>query len=674
MAIHRSIFCLSNKCLALRKLKLWILQMQDEKLLENSFEAIFESSMDCVKIISVNATLERMNHHGCHLMEVEDLDEVVGMDWFSYWNPEILPVVEKAFNETLKGKRSKFTGMCKTAKGNAKWWDVTLTPILDKEGKVAHILSISKDITKLIVQNQTLEEFKARLDLAVEVGEVVVWDWNLDDDYMIVSDSKNNVLGFNERSLTLKPDDFFDRIDPVDRNRIVSEFDIAKNDNLSFSSDFRYNKSPTQSVILSLSASYSATGENGRWIGIIRDITSQIDEKSALKLNEKKASEANQIKSQFVTNVSHELRTPMNSIIGYADLLYELHKDRESSSKEYSTQIKKSGEYLLRLLNDILDISKMEAGQLIIEEDEINLSRVMSESIGVLKIQADQKNIDLKFERGPNVPSCIQTDESRFKQVVINLVGNAIKFTSKGSVKVNLTFEYETEKTGILNIVVSDTGIGIPQRKQEKLFSPFSQADESIYRQFGGTGLGLHLSRMITEALGGSLDLLDSEAGKGSTFRFSLSTQIGTSEKSFSEKHNLKANSKKQQVVEDLGFLKDKKILVADDVIENRRLLKLFLIDSGANIIFAEDGLDVINKCSKTTFDFIFMDVMMPNLSGIEATRKLRNVGHTVPIVALTAHAMKNEVAACIAAGCNSHLAKPVRKEQIVNCLHEYLS
>jgi len=646
-----------------------VIVMRSIDFLVNSFEAIFESNLDCVKILSKKGLLERINISGCDLMEIENVDEALGRDWFADWSPQIVPMVKKSFKECLNGNRSSFTGMCKTAKGNAKWWKVVLSPIQDREGQVAHILSISKDITKVIVQNQTLEEFKARLDIAVDVGEVIVWDWSLDEEYINISDSKENILGFEDRSITVKSEEFFGKIDSVDKNRILSEFEIAKNNNLTFSSDFKYNRSAKESLTLSLSASYVPTENSGRWIGIIHDISSQIDEKSELRLSKEKASAANAIKSQFVASVSHELRSPMNAIIGYSDLLYDLHELEDSRSREYSSQIKKSGEHLLRLLNDILDISKMEAGQLIIEKNEVNILHLLDDSIGILKVQSEQSKVTLDFDFGPNVPNLIYTDEARLKQIILNLAGNAIKFTSEGEVKIHLTFIYKTKDTGALSIVVSDTGVGIPKHAQKKLFSPFSQADESIYRQFGGTGLGLHLSRMIAETLGGNLDLLDSEAGVGSTFQFILPIEISSNEDSFVERYNKAQEDLNSDIPIKVDFLKGKKILVADDVIENRRLIKIFLEDSGANIVFAVDGVDVLEKCSKTPFDFIFMDVMMPNMSGIEATEQLRKAGHTIPIVALTAHTMKKEIAACIAAGCNSHLAKPVRKEQIISCL-----
>lgn len=636
----------------------------------SAFNSVFESSSDCLKILNLDGGLERINSNGCKLMEVDDVESIRNSDWLSFWKGPDASSALFAFEKAKNGENSSFSGLCPTAKGSDKFWSITLSPIFSEDGKVSSVLSISKDVTEELAQNKLLLNYKSRLDLATEVAGIGIWEWDTKTDKLLFSDSEWDLLSLNALKDHYTGEEFFSRIDPKDVERIAKEMEAAKVKKEIFKSQFRFRDGNEEYMWLASAGVYLELDENnGLWIGTNRDITKEVDETSALRVEKKKAENASAIKSKFVANVSHEIRNPMNSILGFADLLCE-NLDEASEEFEYAVRIKSSGDHLLRLLNDILDISKIESGQLVVEKKPVEIRDLLENCAESLHVLAENKDIYLKANIPSNLPKKIVTDESRLRQVLVNMISNAIKFTEEGGVEVVVDFEKESEEKGQLKIDFIDSGIGIDASNTKKLFGAFSQTDETIHRKYGGTGLGLHLSRMIAKSLGGKLFLSETKLGEGTVFTFKMPVDINSTftfeDRKVDEARNLK--------IIKTEFLKGKKILIADDIKENRRLLGLYLKSTGAQIDYAINGVEVLELAKVNDYDLILMDILMPEMSGIEATKALRKTGFKKPVIALTAHAMRVEVEKCINAGCNYHLSKPLRKEALLKCLNSYIN
>lgn len=383
-----------------------------------------------------------------------------------------------------------------------------------------------------------------------------------------------------------------------------------------------------------------------------------------------KAEQANMAKSQFLANMSHEIRTPLASVLGFSDVLTQDDLD-EQERRDSVSAIRRNGELLLRLIDDILDLSKIEAHQLHFMRSDFVLGELIADVESTLSLKANDKGIDLIIETSANLDRVYNTDFARVKQILLNVIGNAIKFTDKGSVTVQLFVSAAkgTSDTKVDRLVfeVVDTGIGISQEQGHKLFQPFSQADLSTRKRFGGTGLGLVISRQLARSLNGDLKLISSEFGKGSFFEISMEFEHGR----VAESHK---TDKKTDVPAKKLNLTGKSILVVDDVSDNRLLIERYMQGTQAEIILASNGLDAIEITSKNNPDLVLMDIQMPEMDGYETVRRIRQQGFTKPIIALTAHAMKEEGEKCLDAGCTAVLTKPARRQDLMARISEVLN
>lgn len=383
-------------------------------------------------------------------------------------------------------------------------------------------------------------------------------------------------------------------------------------------------------------------------------------EKSAeqMALLNEKANEANRAKSAFLANISHELRTPLGAMLGFAELALETNSHDEKSN--YLQTILKNGRELLRIVDEVLDISKAESNSIEIEKVQFSLMDFLKDIGSLMTVRAKQKNLDLKFHSNGSLPSFVYSDPYRLRQILLNVIGNAIKFTEKGSVTVETTLEGDQVK-----FIVTDTGIGIDAAQSEKLFKPFAQADDSTTRKFGGTGLGLYLSRRLAKLLGGDVKIIESELDLGS--RFEVSIKMNLEEALVNSQESISASITGQTSLD--SILKGK-ILVVDDAIDNQELIAAYLRTLKIECDLASRGWEAV-ELANDTYSVILMDIQMPEMDGFEALRKIREKGIKIPIIALTAHAMKGDRERCVQAGFNDYLSKPISKKSLISCLKQ---
>ena len=401
--------------------------------------------------------------------------------------------------------------------------------------------------------------------------------------------------------------------------------------------------------------------ENGKVIGIIGtsdDITERIEIESKLKKATEEAIAANLSKSTFLSNMSHEIRTPMNAILGYSQLLQDddnLTKAQQDSLKT----INKSGEHLLELINDILDMSKIEAGRTSLNPSDFNLIELVKEVEELFKIKANQKNIDLSFTIAKNVPAVIYADEAKIKQVIINLIGNSLKFTSEGFVKVSV----EKLQNHVLQIKVKDSGKGILKEEQEAIFKPFEQAQNGRQTE-GGTGLGLAISRKFSNLMEGDITI-ESEYGKGAEFAFSFKYLEGN-------ESILKSDKEELQVASLSPEMKGLKVAIVDDRFENRDILYKKLNPLGFDTRMAENGKEAVELYKEWKPDIILMDVVMPVMNGVEATRQILKIAgnHKVKIFVVSASALESEQKEIMEIGATVFIKKPVMFNLLLTEMH----
>lgn len=370
------------------------------------------------------------------------------------------------------------------------------------------------------------------------------------------------------------------------------------------------------------------------------------------------ADDANSAKSIFLANMSHEIRTPMNAIFGYLELLSNTSMDQEQT--RYITKSTNAANRLISLISEVLDFSKIEAGKLSLTSVPFRPQDLFIHSLELFEIQAHQKNLLLEYEVDDNLPKLLRGDPERIQQIIINLVGNAIKFTDHGSIHVSLFIHYCNAYKCSLECVVSDTGIGIPKDKQSNLFDHFTQVDNSATREQRGTGLGLSICKQLVEAMGGTIEV-ESEEGEGSTFSFTLTLDLADA---FTVPHN---DEEKDVVFNDLT------ILLVEDNEDNREVALRHLKNMGATVDEAINGKEALEMIRTKAYDIVLMDIQMPIMDGLSATRILRNEGFSkLPIIAISAHATVVEYQNSIAAGMNSHINKPFKSKDLKNILLQF--
>lgn len=398
-----------------------------------------------------------------------------------------------------------------------------------------------------------------------------------------------------------------------------------------------------------------------QYVSVGTDITERVKAEEQIHELNVKLQEATNAKTNFLSNMSHEIRTPLNSIIGFAEVLEASHDPK--IEKDYLSRISKSGHSLLELINNILDISKIESSNLALEEKVFELKKLITEAFGSFELQALKKGLKLELIFKSQLPEIVKGDPLRIRQIILNILGNSLKFTEHGFCKLEVSAVPQKHSHCLIRITISDSGIGIPANKLDLLFTRFTQVDSSITRKFGGSGLGLNISRELLRLMGGSISVR-SELEKGTAFDIIFPLKIES---------KLSADSAVK--FDEFNLLKQNlKILVVDDVEENRILLEAFLKKSNCLLDFATRGDEAVERYKLNRYDLILMDMQMPIMDGFTATKIIRNYEESnsiipVPIIAITGFALNVEKEKCLAAGCTTYISKPIQRRTLLETI-----
>jgi signal transduction histidine kinase/ActR/RegA family two-component response regulator len=420
----------------------------------------------------------------------------------------------------------------------------------------------------------------------------------------------------------------------------------------------------------------NARGEVSAGIVVFHDITQQKQSEFELAAARDLAEAATRAKTEFLANMSHEIRTPMTAILGYSDILLESLTDREL--RDAAATIQRNGQYLLGIINDILDLSKIEAGKLQVEHELCSPSQILCDVAALMRVRACAKNVSLHVRFDGPIPQTIQSAPTHLRQILVNLTGNAVKFTEAGCIQLVARLLRLESHNAKMQFEVIDTGIGMTAQQIAQLFTPFTQVDSSAARKHGGTGLGLAISKRLAQSLGGDITAV-SDPGKGSTFTLTIETGPLDGVAMLADPVETRTLASFEAKPRSLISRPDCRVLLAEDGPDNQRLLTFLLQRAGAQVTVAENGQSACEWAlaaqeAGTPFHVILMDMQMPVLDGYDATTRLREVGYPGPIIALTAHAMSTDREKCLGAGCDDYLTKPVDHERLISLVAAHAS
>ncbi|GAA5508582.1 ATP-binding protein [Novipirellula caenicola] len=517
---------------------------------------------------------------------------------------------------------------------------------------------------------QKLRESESRLLMAAETTGFGTYEYNIETQQSVWSSQLYRIFGIDEGT-PLIGSKLLNHIHEKDRDRFLRLYHKAIQPGASERHSIQFRIVRPDGEVRWVVDSGRVLCDNAddpqksrRLIGTLQDITEQKDFEQSLKRARRVAEAANRSRGEFLANMSHEIRTPMTAILGHADILKDHLRDPDNVQAVET--IRRNGAYLLEIINDILDLSKIDAGKLEIEQERIQLDSLVADIRSLMDVRAKEKGLPLLVEFAGLIPEIIETDAVRLRQILLNLLGNAIKFTDRG--KVRLVVRYLGDKNQVQFDVI-DTGIGISPDILQTLFQPFQQADNSSTRSFGGTGLGLAISRRLAQALGGDVTV-QSKFGHGSTF--SLTIHVGGSVKLVEPRLDISNDPETSMQHIEL----DGTVLVVDDRRDIRFLAQHFIEKAGGTVVTATNGQEAIELLQSTDpppVQVIVMDMQMPVMDGYDAARHLREHGCQLPIIALTANAMKSDRQECLDAGCTDYSTKPLDGVKLVAMIDRWM-
>ena len=638
-------------------------------------EALVETAQTIVLVLDPDGHIIRFNPY---MEEISGyrLEEVRGKDWFSTFLPQhdaesVRALFLKAIGDIHTHGNVNAIITKDGSRREIEWYDKTLK---DTHGSTVGLLAIGQDVTERKRVEEALREsecyYRELIDSAADA--IFVHDvpsGNIIDcnrrAYESLGYSREEVLRLSVRHIDAS----------FSQERDVAVWEELKPGMSTRIEGFHKRKDHSVFPVEVNIVVISRAGRNLA-IAVARDITDRKRAEQELIQTSHAAEAANRAKSEFLANMSHEIRTPMTAILGYADLMLDENVGR--TTREHVVVIKRNSEHLLGLISGILDLSKIEAEKLQIEPTRCSPAQLVAEVASLMRPQAAAKQLALKTELAPSLPETVLTDPLRLRQILVNLVGNAIKFTDQGEVRLAVRLNADSGRLSLC-FDVTDTGIGMNEEQIGKLFKPFSQVDSSSTRKFGGTGLGLCISKNLAEALGGSIEVR-SQPGKGSTFSLMIDPgpldgmqMMPNAQESMLDSLPTTTAAASEKIV------LHGRILLAEDGLDNQRLVSLLLRTAGAVVSAVENGQLAVEAAlaareAGEPFDLLLMDMQMPVMDGYEATRKLRKLDYTGNIVALTGHAMAADCQKCLDAGCNDYLSKPFQMSDLLKMAARHIT
>ncbi|MGM0551954.1 MAG: PAS domain S-box protein, partial [Bacteroidota bacterium] len=582
-------------------------------------------------------------------------DAIAGMMFTDFTHPDDMNEDTKKFTDLVKGKISSYTLEKRFVhkNGTIVWVNLSVSLLSDVSGTRMEILGMAEDITERKKSEIKLKESEAEFRTITENSADAIFITDKDGKYIYVNKQAVDLLGYSKQELlTLTIADL------APKNRIKEYFQIFQELPMTGSSysEIELMKKDGSYVDTDLNAVLLPNG----WIyGSCRDISARKQLENELIAAKEKAEESDRLKTAFLNNLSHEIRTPMNAIVGFSGFIND--PELSSEKRQYFTDIiVQSSDQLLAIIDDIISIASIEAGQVKIQENEINLNALANLLTDQFAPKAKEKNVTLSLKTSlPDEEATIISDETKLTQILTNLLNNALKFTQQGTVN----FGYK-RKNSQLEFYVEDTGMGIPQNMQEIIFNRFRQIETTDTRNFGGSGLGLSISKAYVEMLGGNIWVI-SELDKGAIFYFTIPYKKANSGKT----HPLFFAGEK-----DFAFTTAKTLLIAEDDTLNITLLEEMLSDVEVNIIKAGDGLQAVELCkSNPHIDLVLMDLKMPKMDGYDATMRIKEFRPDIDIIAQSAYVTEADKKKALACGCSDFISKPINKKLLLAKILEHL-
>jgi PAS domain S-box-containing protein len=636
---------------------------------EERFRGLFEYAPSGIYVSAPDTRLRQVNAAFSRMLGYSG-EELLSKTWQELTHPEDLRTAQ-ARREQLWGGEPSVGGETRLVHRNGKVVQTLIRASLvrDPDGKPLCSVVHVEDITERKRAEDALHESEARFRIMADSCPAVMWVTGPEGEGQFVNRAHREFCGVPDERLD--GDKWQSLFHPDDAPEYVAAFQLALRDKTVFNRDARLRRvdGEWRWVATHAQPRFSQSGEFLGHVGLCLDITERKRYESELILAREGAEAANRAKSCFLANMSHEIRTPMNGVIGMTQLLMGTVLTDEQ--KEYAEVVNTSGMALLKLINDILDLSKVEARKITLESRPFDPSDTVGEVIQLLRVQAKAKGLSIRVGMSPDIPPILCGDSYRLRQVLANLTSNAIKFTKQGQIALEAALESRTGTTATVRFTVADSGIGIPPGKIADIFSPFTQADDSMTRRYGGSGLGLAICKELAELMGGAIGVASVE-GQGSTFWFTAVFELNppaltpTADQPRMERTTIRAGA--------IPAGREARILVVEDSDTNRLVVLAQLEKLGYRATAVANGAEAVKAVRRQRFDIVLMDCEMPVMDGYEATRHIHeSVQRDIPIIALTAHAMSEHRDLCLSAGMNDYLAKPLELEHLSEMLARWL-
>lgn len=625
---------------------------------EPSFDphVFFDLSPDMLALVTFGGRIIRRNQAWLQIMGW-DARPQKAEHYLAFVHPDDIEETRRAATSLMKeGEIFHFLNRCRHKDSTYRWLEWSARASL----KDQVIYLSAKDVT----ETRRLLEMSWETEFITGVG---TWEMDLDSGWLFWSDVTHDVHGTVAGAYSPRLEEMTSFYQGPDKIKLKQAFDTLFGSGEAFDMELPMTKlNKAQAWVRITGNANLHHGKVSRAFGTVQDVTKAREAEQALNEARLAAEKANKAKSEFLANMSHEIRTPMNGIIGAASLLRKLV--RGEKEQKYLQTIVHCGDTLLAIINDVLDLSKIEAGKMKIFQDAFSLRHTLNVLHDLFDLLAQEKNIEFSMEIDDNLPGTLLGDQLRVRQIANNFLSNAIKFTDTGSVSLKCDVLEQKLDQVTVRISVRDTGMGIPKEKHGALFRKFEQIDAQVMPNASSTGLGLAISRSLAEMMGGSVGF-ESVFGKGSVFWLTLTLPVAQGAPDMTAQYERSDGER-------ISY-EGRKILLTEDVEVNRMIIGDMLEEFKVSVDIAENGLEATKKAATGSYDLIFMDLRMPVMNGFEALRIIReqqkNTGLRTPIIALTAHALEEHSQECLAAGMDDFLSKPLRPERLAEALKKWL-